>query len=562
MIFGVITALIMAMPLAAQNIDPYALGSAQTLTSISKTATATVFSTDVDNYINYHKYSSVKFDSWFGFITGKPYSANDPTGWLSTGYARHFGSLYLGTWYQGNIYQNTSGGDKTVTLTPRYDNDSQILEQTTKTTAYTEGWINTTNQIEFLIGVAGQGIKLGFYESLAINENDGKPGQNETEIDLKNGFVQYQYMVDEYTVKKGTLKPYLGWGTNIAVAGGNLMPYLDVSMDVYNDTQVNNYRDYSKLHGKKQNDEKTSVGEGWNNGYLRPVGIVGAKFDLAKKETIQTTLELKYKLDMFLYGNDYEATGYKGDSVNGTVKWWGIGGNDGYVNRTTKYLNRTETQTQLTLDITEITNTTHTVTPIYKITGEPADGFRVGFIAQVPLKFQSQSSKNYTDEYNITENKYTDGTKDKYSKTTHTNVSNTETSTLGAQLDLKLGASYKLIPDRFTINAGISATPANFTQTVTKTLPNSVSRVTKEKNTNRDGNVDLDEVTVSPTNGASAEDKIVVSNTWAGYMGTISGGFTFNFTPTAALDLGLTAMTNNSFTVDLASVNVLFSIKF
>jgi len=559
MLWGGIIALILALPLAAQSYDNNVLGSAPALTSNTKAATATIFTTDVDNFINYHKYGSVLKDDnrWFGFITGAPYTvgSNSPTGKLSAGYARTLGSVYLGAWYQGNIYQNTSlsGGDKTVTMTSTYDDDSRKLAQTTKTTQYNPGWVNNTNQIEFLIGVAGQGIKLGFVESLYSNEHEHSTNRDETITNNQDGSIDYTGVTDEYTASGGTLKPYLGWGTNLAIGGANLMPYIDVSLDIFSDTLVDNYRNYSTFNGKKTS-ETTSVGKGNNTGYLRPVGTVGAKLDLAKKETIQTTLELKYKIDMKLYSSDYDATGLSG-TVDGDVSW-----DEGYVNRKSRYIDRTVTSTDLTLKIAEKTDISHSVTPIYKITGEPTSGFRVGFSAQIPLSYQLTTNNQYSDTYTITDTKYNAGGVGSTRTTTlaHTPGDNTETSNLSARIDVNLGASYKLIPDRFTINAGIKATPTIFTHTETKKSANSVGSVTTSTTVDNLGNVTNNTVDVT---SAAGVDKLEVTNTWAGYSGTLTGGFLFYFTPKAALDMGLSASTN-SFTIDLADVNVLFSIKF
>jgi hypothetical protein len=559
-----IAALVLAMPLAAQNVA----GSSFSLSSNQKTATATLFSTDVDNSMSYHNYSKVKFDKGFGFITGESNSANGPTtGLLNVGYASNFGDLYLGTWFKGNIFQNTAGNE-TVTLTPTYDNVDQTLTRTVETTEYAEKWLNSTNQIEFLIGVGGQGIKLGFFESLAYNGNKGAPGAGRavTVDDTKDGRVQYSNVVDQYTIERGIMKPYIGWGTNIAVGDANLMPYIDLSLDMVSDKQVDNYLSYTEVNGAKVG-ETSTVGSGGNSGYLRPAGTVGAKIELAKKDTAQTTLELKYGLGMSLYNNSYEATGFSGDSVKGTVSWV-----DSYVDRTTTYLDRTETKTDITLTVNEITNISHAITPIYKIVGEPVSGFRLGFLCQVPVSFTSSSSNWYSDQYETTIKNYFDGTSESTSKTTHTNIytlpppvgtpnrpGNTEISNLSVGLDLRLGASYKLIPDRFTISAGITASPTKFTHTETRTLPKSVSTVTTIKEVDKYGNVTEDSVVGV---AVTRSDILVADNTWAGYTGTLNGGFMFNFTPNAALDLGLTVGLN-SFNVNIANVvNVLFSIKF
>jgi hypothetical protein len=559
MLLGVITALILALPLAAQNYDPSVLGAAPTLSSNTKTATATIFTTDVDNYINYHKYSGVLKGeaTWFGFITGEPYTVNSPnnTGKLRAGYARNLGSLYLGVFYQGNIFQNTGSPDKTVTLTPDWDNANQKLKSTVQETTYGSGWNNFTNQIEFLIGIGNNlGIKVGFLESLYSSEHDANPSRPETITDYQNGTVRYDGVADEYTKKGGTLKPYLGVGATMELGDAKLMPYLDLSADIFSETLVDNYRSYTNYNGVAQNVMAT-VGAGSDTGYLRPVGKIGAKLDLPKKETVQTTLELNYKFDMTMYSSDYEATGFSGSTVDGTVSW----ADGGYVNRKTTYLDRTVTATYMDLTIEEREpDISHSGAFIYKITGEPAEGLRLGFSAGIPVSYGYGSGNGYNDQHTITKTVNNDGTSTTYTKLSHSNWWSYEYTYLNAQLDLNIGISYKLIPDRFTVNAGIKATPTAFSHNESTPPSRSINNITTEKTVDGLGNVIQDEVTVTPTN---SQEKVETTDTWAGYSGTITGGFLFNFTPAVALDLGLSAATN-SFTIDLASVKVLLSVKF
>jgi hypothetical protein len=557
MLIASVAAFILTMPLAAQNYNTSGGGAAPTFSSNQKRATATLFNTDVDDFINYHNYSKVNPQNGFGFITGT-YGAvggNQQTGFLNAGFARDFGSVYLGMRFNGNIFQNTDDGSETINLLPDYDNNTQQLLSTTKTTAYAAGWLNSTNQIEFLIGVAGHGIKLGFYESLFNNEHKGSTARNATVQDLQNGVVNFTNAVGEFTQNGGILKPYLGWGTKIPIGGGmDLFPYVDFAFDIYGNTLIDNFLDYTEVNGKKTS-ETTTVGTGHNNGYFRPVGKIGAKVNLEKRNTVQTTLELSYRIDTYIYNSDYEATGLSGDAVKGYVSW-----NSGYVNRTTRTPTSTTKTTNLTLSFDERTNIHHTITPNYKITGEPASGLKLGFIAEIPFTFGSSSSSAWTEDYTSSSTEYLDGSRTTNSRTIKTYGANTETTDVDVTLNLRLGASYKLIPDRFTINAGIYATPARFFHQEVRTLPNNVNSTDRTTST-VDGEVTSDQLTVNRNNGQA--DNLVTSNQWNGFRGSLSGGLMFNFTPNMALDMSVSAGGSNlNFDLDLSSVNVLFSIKF
>jgi len=563
MLLGVITALILAMPLAAQNYDGSVLGAAPAVSSNTKAATAGIFTNDVDNFINYHKYSTVLKDgaNWFGFVTGQPYyvNPNNPTGKLKAGYARNIGSLYLGVLYQGNIYQDT-GGTKDVTLTPTWNDDTRTLEQTVQETSFSEGWLNFTNQIEFLIGLSNMGIKVGFVESLYTNDHEANPNRTEKiTTDKLSGTVKYEGVADEYTKSGGTLKPYVGFGMNLSLLGGTLMPYIDASVDIFSETLVDKYRSYTTYNGQTK-DVEASVASGFEEGYLRPVAKIGAKFDMAKKDTVQTTLEASYSIDMKMWSSSSAASGFGGD-VDGKVSWSNDPDNPGYVNRTSTYIDRTVTQTQMDLNVTEIsTEIYHTGTLAYKVTGEPADGLRLGFSAAVPVAYGSGGWGGYWEQHTITNTRYNNGKSTNITEVIHAPwESGRDWSDLTVGLNLGVAASYKLIPDRFTVNAGIRATPTTWNHFETTDRVRSVESTKTTKTVDENGDVTYN--TVEVTSDEDPADKVTVKDTWAGYTGTLCGGFVFYFTPAAALDLGLT-VSANSFYVDLASVNVIFSVKF
>ncbi|GBU26951.1 hypothetical protein R84B8_00467 [Treponema sp. R8-4-B8] len=542
---------VLSMPVKAQTNTPAAtLGSLSSNTSM---ATAGIFKSDVDNFINYNKYSGVLKDAkLFSFLTGRA----DAGGVLDAGFAYNFGSLYLGAWYRGNIFR-VANTTETHTITPVWDNDTETLHQTTETTSYSAiKWQESANQIEFLIGVAKHGIKIGFLEWLA---SDGNPGTGTiTVTDYLDGRIDYQNATVNYERSQGYLKPYLGWGASIAVGSATLMPYVDLGLQIYNNILVANSQNYTEVYGVKQNVVST-VGAGNNQGLLQPYGVAGIKIDLVKKNT--TTLELKYGFDMRLYNNSYDATGLSGN-VDGTVSWTG----NGYVDRVTDYFDRTETTTDINLTITKPSYMKHSITPIYKIVGDPAENFKLGFSASIPVTLTSESRSSYTDQYQIIKSEYKADSSMNYVETKRTiSYSNrdTETSSLNIALNLNMGASYKLIPNRFTINAGIGAIPTAYTHSEIKGLPNSVDSIEMTTTIDAFGNV-TEGKAVTPTTGNNGNDSITITESWNQWSANLYGGFTFYFTPKATLDMGVNSSigSGNGFNLDLATVNVIFTFKF
>jgi len=541
-----VTALVLAMPVAAQ-------------TSNTNKSTAGIFSNDVDLFTHYHKYGNVLSDGakWFGFVTGDTSNG----GSASLGYATNFGGIYLGAWYNGYIVKLTNADYFRQTITPVY-NSLDVLTQTEDKTEYlAEKTLTSYNDFKFLIGVAGQGIKVGFKESYSTDLNPAAANRALTVTDYKDGRVDYGNAVVAYKNESGTITPSLGWGTNLAISGMNLMPYVDLGFSIYNEQKVDNYENYITVNGEKQLDPATNgtVGAGKNNGKMTPDITVGARIDLPKKGTVVNQFGLKYNINFELYSNSYDGTGLTGDPVAGTVSW-----SQGSVNRVTNYADRTQTATNLTLTINEKTQLKNTITPSYKITGEPFENFKIGFSAGIPVSFDFITNNGYDRQIQRTEVKYLGGVQQGYVTETETfnyNGTHNDQSTLNLQLDLAFGAQYKLVPNRLTLNAGIKATPFGYSYTNTKTIPNSVTSVATSKTTMEDGSVTANTKTVGFS--SNAQDSVRVQDSWSAWTANLGGGFVFNFSPNAALDLGANqGFTSTGFTLDATNVNVIFTFKF
>ncbi|MCL1836636.1 MAG: hypothetical protein FWG46_03720, partial [Treponema sp.] len=478
MLIGAIAAMAVAWPVAAQS-SQNNLGS---LTSDTRTATAGIFKTDVDNYMDVARFSTVKFDKWFGFITGNALTvssdinsgtvSNPASGKLNMGYARNLSEkVYLGAWYQGNIVQVTGAAD-TNSKQATWNTTTQEQTSYTETTTYVPGWVNSNNHIELLFGVGGNGFKIGFHESLYNNRHAGAESTVRTVsvVDNLSGTVTYNNKVDEFSVNGGFIRPYIGWGTEIKLGDDmGLRPYANFGLGAVINSQIDKFSNYSVVNGQRGN-VTTTYGAGYNNGYVNPYGDIGAKLDLKTKGGASATVELKYGISGNAWSNSADNIGL-GGTYNGTVGW-----NAGHVNQKTEYVDRTVTDTDVTLLINERTDITNTITPAYVITKEVADGFKLGFIASLPFTFRSYSSDQYTETRTKMVTEYNPGSI--LINTTATSLSHaytgvntnnpTENSSFNMALNLGIGATYKLIPDRFTVNAGISAPPANFTnETVT-----------------------------------------------------------------------------------------------
>jgi len=560
----------LTMPLAAQtqgNRIEFDLGD---LESNTLKATAGLFTNDIDDFMSVHDYDGVlsSENKWFGFLSGK----NMAGGVIDVGYARIFGGIYVGAWYRGNVFRTGGSGDyETKTVTPDYDDDLEILNSKTETTSFKDAWNESTNNIEFLIGVKGMGIKVGFFESTSTNKNKGPAEWNFedtdgdgiadswvprsiTVTDYMDGQKEYTNAVDVYTNSQTYLKPYAGWGGSFTVAGMDISPFANIGFGMYGDKLIYKYRNYTEVNGEEQ-DVQTFISNGHNNGYMEPYGEVGAYLDLPQKRSAAAmSVGISYGFNMRLYKNSADGLG----SVGGTVNW-----GSGYIDLETEYIDRTITETNMTYNINEKSYMGHTIVPSYKITGEPAENFKLGFTAEVPIRIISESSNNYDKQIQKEVTKYDwdiPGTVRERERTTY--YGKDKTSTLGIDLNLAIGASYQLVPGRFGINAGISASPIRYEHTVVRTIPSSTYSVTTTKETQDDGSVTVNDKTVTLT--PNPEDKVEITDIWNQYTAQLGGGFTFNFTPKIALDLAVSggSYSDNDFNLNLTTLNVIFTFKF
>ena len=558
MVFA-ITAMVLTTPLSAQ----WAQTAPEGLESNTYRATAGLFRNEVDNFADTRYWSNVTFDKWFGFATGGQTTGANVTGGTgagaitkgSLGYAGKFGNLYLGAWYNGNITQIT-GGSAVQTITGTDDPVTQTQTSTVTATTYASAWANSTNQLSLLFGIGDMGFKVGFFESLATDKNPAAPtaGRAYTVTDTHDGVIGYANETVEYSLLGGYLRPSLGWGMSVS----GFKPYVDLAFDIYQEEKIDSSKNYTTANGQIVGAETTTAYAGWNRGYIAPDLTVGADIDIPGS-AFTSTVGLKYGLNFRLYNNSYDVAGFSGNA-KGPVNWNNTGNTT-----VTRYIDRTITATSATLTFADTTNWNHAITPSYKIAGEPLDGFKLGFKMTLPVTINARTQDNYSEAYSNTRTVYNNNVNLAQNTTQKTLTRNNndlvETTTFGIALTANVGASYKLIPNRFTVNAGISATPLSYSHTVMKTSPNGVRQTTTNTTVDGYGVTTAETVTVTTTPPLYNPDSVDRRDTWAQFTGSALVGFVFEFTPQLFVDLYATAAGAN-FNVNIANVNVLFGFKF
>ena len=507
-------------------------------------STAGVFTSDVDDSLDVHFHSGVEFDKWFGFIGYGGSIADNP---VSLGYATRFGDgLYLGTWYSGNVVRVSENWTKTVTT--YYDPNSQLKTGASDTaTGYLTNTVSSNNEIAALIGTAGMGFKVGFAESVTETKY---PGTTVTAKKNADGTVDYDSGF-EYSDVKGTLAPYLQWGMYLEAGDITIRPKATVSVDIGLDSGVNDTRGaYTTFNGKVLGTD-TITRSGRNAGFITPAIEVGAGLDFDGY-----SLDVSYGFGLDVYNNSYDASGINGSKA-GTVSWSGS-------TSTTTAIDTTATNKTASLNINEQSAFYHSIHLGYYTDKEVADGLKLGLYAGADIGINTSASDQYT--LDLTSNRTVYNNAALSTGNTGYEAENRGVSTVTTETEftcepfVNVGASYALIPGRFTVNAGIALKPLAYTSTVTRTSEPGVT-ISKTKDLNHKGEVTSQSVTT--TFGGSADDSVAVDNEWEILSAELFGGFVFNFNENMTLDLAVGLGGGSSdFNLNVANLNVLFTFKF
>jgi hypothetical protein len=372
----------------------------------SPTSAATFgrFGNAVDDFLSTGWYSGVEFEKFFAYG-----AFNGPEGipdglpiWLQDhyddpsldpdrrypqelrangqfGFAKRFGSLYLGLGYVGGmgrdwgkagtveqeqVLNGTRAGEyKTLTQIFLFDSDDDDADPTPNYTKDAidriipvavnldfdddEGnshyWYNT-ERFALLLGVADMGFKLGF----ATNRKSFKA--EDAYLSTATG-VKYS----ELKAENGWMIPSIGWGMARDLTEKGIRPSVDVDFGLYaHKLKGTKYKDLS------ENDDTENERVEISKNFFEPVvgvGLGGYNF-IATEEGFKAGIDLDYQLTMRLYNNEYSIL-KDGDYVTETVK----GVNDSGV-------------------LTENKFTSHRIRPMFKFSYAPAES-NIQFAARV-----------------------------------------------------------------------------------------------------------------------------------------------------------------------------------
>jgi hypothetical protein len=524
-----VAALILAMPVFAQS-------------SPTSMATAGVFSTDYDDFMSVHWYTGVETEGGVLFAGNE---GRQP----AAGYATRFGGLYLGAFYTGNIMGRTGSETREV----RQSFNLPYARQTGESDeTWFDGELNyRNNHISVLVGIIGMGFRLGFSEwAETINNPQGRSNSTTTTTDLDNNTVTVTKEVQDFSYVQGGMTPSFMWGMSLPIGSMTLRPYAGVDFTFIRNSGVYNSIDYWETDGKRLGVERLDIA-GTNAGHMNPYFTVGVGLGLDNGMSFGLGYTLGLRIGS---SNSYNEFGYSGN-VDGSVSW------EGFRNVTETYTTR-RTETDLKLILSEISYMSHSIRPSFWMENEIADGLKLGFSIALPVDISSESTDMSTRTYNTVVLQNLDGSA--LNRTTlivtETHNGTSDTSTMRIQANVGVGATYEVVPGRFSVNAGLMLRPVSLERSVTDFSQGSNKTTTTTKvyeGLNTNGNL----VSTRTQSGDSdiTTDRSTATNTLLGFYASPSAGFTVNFTPRMAFD----AAWAFPFEEDGGSTaQVVFSFKF
>jgi hypothetical protein len=515
----VMLAVMLASPLAAQE-------------SKTSAASAGIFTTDADNFLSLTDWSGVlgEGQKYFGFL-GMSGSTTPELGFATT-----FGSLYLGTYYTGTLFAN-SGTGPTETVDVTYTQVGATYDEVSRTVTKTSDERTTTNNtLGVLIGIAGQGIKVGVTENLGF----GYPSTSTTTLSTKTTYADGSYSTTEYTDYSritGSVTPSVGWGSSFALGGITLKPTVEVGFGI----------DYGTGTVKSTAVTRAAGPDGvLTTDSTTETNINTGKFSLAPKVGVGVDFSESFGLYVN-YEGGFDIYGEDATTGSGVVKSTTV---------TTNASGKTTTVVE-TSDVRDRFATQNTITPGLWYQTD-LGGLTLGVGGSIGLGFDS--SKNYDAYKKVTTTTFdafipASSTVQTETVTGNTNYAdNTDVFTFRLAPSASAAVKYTAFDGKLTLVTGISANFLGLTSTTTTTSPD-VSKTT-QYNTDADGNVTTNTTTI---NGAtSRSDTVSVKNTWSAFNVTFGVGFNFAFSENISVDAKMTATTLYSFNLAAFGAQLVF----
>ncbi|MDR1444981.1 MAG: hypothetical protein LBI94_08905, partial [Treponema sp.] len=535
-------------------------------------------------------WGGVEFDKWFGFA-GLVRDDYLPT----LGFATRLGSLYTGFYYNGNIARVEDWGKGENTYVS-IDGATGVKNGENTYYYVNRKRIESTNNFFALFGIGSMGFRLGIEENLDSRDapdsgykyNVTKPAAGGTTYSPDPSGSR---IYDSYTQIRGSITPSLDWGMNLNLGGRELSPYASFGLEIGRDRQESVYNSgYTTNAAGQLTTAKTSVGtitdfdNNYNNrnarDYVAPKFGLGADLALSDTGTLKISAGLGYDLEIRSYSTGYDFFGNSGKAKGGVKAEdnrlglrndlnasavIGTGGSNLVPSGSDPIIqvqDGTTTTAYTSLIFGEQSYSSNTISPSFTLEGELGN-LKLGFGARLPLSFISGKNGESREEYFYT----TNGT-NSLTVTRTQNDPGSKEFRFELYPELDLGASYALVPSRFSINAGLNLylPSLRYQKNSWSGNGNDGISTTSVSGTGSYAGATLGSLGLPADNTPApypstweGEDK---RTSWGSFGAQATAGFTFNFTENYALDLAATGGGTRGKGVNLTNVDVIFSVKF
>jgi len=386
-LLAILISMITAVGAWAQNLP------ASIWTSPQSTTTEGRYRSNADDFIRPDAYSGVKFNKWFGlvsFLWDENYS-----GIATVGYATRVSSLYIGAFYNGNLWAGSPANNYT-SMEPSPVPNGGVSGMSYDVYSNINVVPASVNNVALLIGVADMGFRLTYRT-------------NHQSFD-ESGIVTGNQLYGSYQAESGYMAPQIAWAMAKDLTGNGIRPYATFDL-VFN-------RDYLKTEtiGPDGNGiTGARVGRSANR-FEPSLGLGLGGYTFYNKDGFKASCDLDYVLSMNIYDNDYS---YAQDGVYKTRSFKGT-----FSPASISFLERSYVSNQFTPSLSGSWS---------------EDRLALKFKLNLPLTFISRDDNqmDLDSSYNLV---YQGASDSAFS--------------FSFRPDVRLALQYKIVPGKLTLNAG------------------------------------------------------------------------------------------------------------
>ena len=518
-------------------------------TSPTNDATVGLTATEIDQFVNVLDWGEVKFDKAFVFMGFEQGTKNK----VDLGAAFKVGSLFIGSWYQGNLGVFNSYNDKDVG------------------TAITEGAVPGTlggitltakdklskdydadHSAVMLFGFDNIGIRAGY---LRKGENYsgkffGTTTMEQDSVITKSNEPQFLdstvYSPKGY-VNRATHRPFVDFGMNIPLGTMTLSPTASLEVEIYqgNSRPGTNSTFYGFQTITKKDSEKvyniTQEQKAESDAHVGIIGKLGA--GLALSDTLNSVFDLGYEFTVNAYGKNYKAVDGTKHKIKGNYKIT--------TDKVVEDYNKASAgdhviTTTFEADFIKKSYFSNTLRAGYKMQKDFTD--RLSLLAAVELPITVGFEKSITEKISktVTDTRKLDPNlvhqNNVVTKTVVSPIKTVNGVNVTVKPSIKAAVSYAAMPNRVFLNLGTKIEFLETTFTSTKESYDSFVKTTKTVTEKADGST----TTVTST---AADNKTEFLHKTVGHKevaAELMGGLRWNVVENFAFDLVYSATLLNN----------------